>query len=93
MLDSRNTLCSPGHEVFTTDASARKRNNLPSPHKIHNGAGGYNAKTCAWSSTAVMREAENRLFVIDQLKIHNNLHLKFWNTAKKAHLLPRLSGF
>ena len=52
------------------------------------GAGcGYNCKNVRVVSSTVMREAENRSFVIDQLKIHNNLHLEILEYSEEKALI------
>ena len=78
MLDSLEYPVFFGHEVFTTGRisfeSLRQLSSILT--KFTTALEGYNCKNVRVVSSTVMREAENRSFVIDQLKIHNNLHLE-----------------
>ena len=72
MLDSLEYPVFFGHEVFTTGRisfeSLRQLSSILT--KFTTALEGYNCKNVRVVSSTVMREAENRSFVIDQLKIH-----------------------
>ncbi len=89
MLDSLEYPVFFGHEVFTTGRisfeSLRQLSSILT--KFTTALEGYNCKTVRVVSSTVMREAENRSFVIDQLKIHNNLHLEILEYSEEKALI------
>ena len=89
MLDSLEYPVFFGHEVFTTGRisfeSLRQLSSILT--KFTTALDGYNCKNVRVVSSTVMREAENRSFVIDQLKIHNNLHLEILEYSEEKALI------
>lgn len=89
MLDSLEYPVFFGHEVFTTGRisfeSLRQLSSILT--KFTTALEGYNCKNVRVVSSTVMREAENRSFVIDQLKIHNNLHLEILEYSEEKALI------
>ena len=76
-----------GHEVFNDGRISFEGLRLLSSilEKFTAALADYGCKNVRVVSSTVMREAENRSFVADQLKIHNNLNLEILEySAEKA---------
>ena len=89
ILDSLEYPVFFGHEVFTTGRISFESLRLLSSilTKFLTALEAYSCKNVRVVSSTVMREAENRSFVIDQLKIHNNLHLEILEYSEEKALI------
>lgn len=89
MLDSLEYPVYLGHEVFNEGRisfeSLRQLSSILS--KFSSALDGYGCKNVRVVSSTVMREAENRSFVADQIKIHNNLHLEILEYSEEKALI------
>lgn len=78
-----------GHEVFNDGRisfeSLRQLSSILTKFKA--ALDSYGCKDVRVVSSTVMREAENRSFVADQLKIHNNLHLEILEYSEEKALI------
>lgn len=78
-----------GHEVFNEGRirfeSLRQLSSILS--KFTSALADYGCKNLRVVSSTVMREAENRSFVADQLKIHNNLNLEILEYSEEKALI------
>lgn len=89
MLDSLEYPVYLGHEVFNEGRisfeSLRQLSSILS--KFTSALEGYGCKDVRIVSSTVMREAENRSFVADQLKIHNNVNLRILEYSEEKALI------
>ena len=78
-----------GHEVFNTGRISFEslRQLFSILAKFQAALSGYGCKNVRVVSSTVMREAENRSFVADQLKIHNGLHLEILEYSEEKSLI------
>ncbi len=78
-----------GHEVFNEGRvsfeSLRQLSSILS--KFTSALADYGCKNVRVVSSTVMREAENRSFVADQIKIHNNLNLEILEYSTEKALI------
>lgn len=89
MLDSLEYPVYLGHEVFNEGRisfeSLRELSSILA--KFTSALEGYGCKNVRVVSSTVMREAENRSFVADQIKIHNNLNLEILEYSEEKALI------
>ena len=89
ILDSLEYPVYLGHEVFNEGKisfeSLRQLSSILS--KFTAALEGYGCKNIRVVSSTVMREAENRSFVADQIKIHNNLNLEILEYSEEKALI------
>ena len=88
-LDSLEYPVSLGHEVFNhgkiSFESLRTLSSILT--KFKSALDGFGCKDVRVVSSTVMREAENRSFVTDQLKIHNDLNLEILEYSEEKALI------
>ena len=89
ILDSLEYPVFLGHEVFNEGRisfdSLRQLSSILTKFKA--ALDGYGCKNVRVVSSTVMREAENRSFVADQIKIHNDLHLEILEYSEEKALI------